>query len=537
MTNGISFSPECLAVVFAAWGLWATVTTIVIGIMLIGAALIFARALKNAAVPNEEGDEGDMGLLGITKPLAEVQPAPVLEPVVRMAAAVAPEPEPLIPVEIIPKVESAPLPVTDAITVSAAEPVTGEQEKVITDELPAIEVANVSQESLIAQQIAREIAERRARLSAPEERPVTQIVAPVRQTGELTPPPAPPERVEVSSATARIDSHTAKLQPKPVLSEQLPPSNRKLRPPTPSTREIPQSAPNVAVAAPVAVSAAPVRSETGDVSDRLIPVEQFPRITTPLTEAVGPRRSAQPIEKVPNFLAEDGGIENIGYERRRLFLGMAVVLVLFAVVFSIFNASLRTKIYGATFGERLAAIPRAIGFEGTPPPPLPAKLVEIKEFAAFYKPSDKKDVRTVVKTGVVKNIGPVKLEGLRVEIEMFPREPNQPLELRTIFLVPAVLEPNQEGNFKLEFYDNQVSRISIKRVLGSEKDAQGNEVVKELKGDQKMGMEASPEAPKDKEEDARKKSASDKAAEKRMQQAFPDETVSGGKTVHKKGKK
>lgn len=525
MTHGISFSPEHLAVVFAAWGLWATVTSIVIGIMLVGAVFIFARALKNAAVPNEEADEGDMGLLGITRPLAEVQAPAVLDQVVSMPAAVAPEPEPLIPVEIIPKVERAPLPVTEAVSGSFAESVTGEQEKVITDELPAIETANVSQESLIAQQIAREIAERRARLSAPEDRPVTQFVAPARNTGELTPPPAlEPEKVEASSATARIDSRTAQFQPKPVLTEQLPPSHRKLKPPTPSTREIPQSAPNVAVAAPVAFSpVAAARVETGDVSDRLIPVEQFPRVTTPLTEAVGPRRLAQPLEKVPNFLAEDGGIENIGYERRRLFIGMFVVLILFGVLYSVMNAAVRNKVYGP-FAERLAVIPRAIGFEGTPPPPLPAKLVEIREYAVFYKPSDKKDVRLVVVSGVVKNIGPITLEGLRAEIELTARQPGQPPELRTIFLSPQILEPGQEATYKLEVTDDRVIRTVVKRILASEKDATGAEITKELKDNRVMGYTTSPDAPKEKEAETQKKSAADKAAEKRMQQAFPQPT-------------
>lgn len=525
MTNGISFSPDRLPVVFAAWGLWATTITIVIGIMLIGAAFIFARALRNAAVPNEEGDEGDMGLLGITKPLAEVQAPAALEQVVRMPAAVAPEPEPLIPVEIIPKVESGPLPVTEAITGSQVESVTGEQERVITDELPAIETANVSQDSLIAQQIAREIAERRARLSAPEDRPVTQFVAPARNTGELAPPPASePERVEAPSATARIDSRTAQLPPKPVLTEQLPPSNRKLKPPTPSTREIPHSAPNVAVAVPVALAqAAAARVETGDVSDRLIPVEQFPRITTPLTEAVGPRRPMQPMDSVPTFLAEDGGIENIGYERRRLLIGMFVVLVLSGAIYSVMSAPVRNKVYGP-FAERLATIPRAIGFEGTPPPPLPPKLVEIREYAVFYKPSEKKDVRIVVVSGVVKNIGPIKLEGLRAEIELTARQPGQPPELRTIFLTPQILEPGQEAAYKLEFTDDQVIRTVVKRILASEKDAKGAEITKELKDNRIMGYTTSPDAPKEKEAETQKKSAADKAAEKRMQQAFPQPT-------------
>lgn len=534
MTNGISFSPEHLSVVFAAWGLWATVTTIVIGIMLIGAAFIFVRALKNAAVPNEEGDEGDMGLLGITKPLAEI-PAPVaLEPVVSIPATVAPEPEPLIPVEIIPRVESAPLPVTEAVSGSFAEPVTGEQDRVITDELPAIESANVSQESLIAQQIAREIAERRARLSAPEDRPVTQFVTPARNTGELTPPPAPePEKVEVSSATARIDSRTAQLQAKPVLTEQLPPSNRKLKPPTPSTREIPQSAPNIAVAAPVALGqVVAARVETGDVSDRLIPVEQFPRITTPLTEAVGPRRPAQPVDSVPTFLAEDGGIENIGYERRRLFIGMFVVLLLFGVLYSVMNAAVRNKVYGP-FAERLAVIPRAIGFEGTPPPPLPAKLAEISEYAIYYKPSEKKDVRIVVVSGVVKNIGPVKLEGLRAEIELTARQPGQPPELRTIFLNPQVLEPGKEGTYKLEVTDDQVVRTVVKRILASEKDAKGADITKELKDERKSGYTSAPDAPKEKEAETQKKSAAEKAAEKRMQKAFPQPTEKESKPFNR----
>lgn len=524
MTHGISFSPERLPVVFAAWGLWATVISIVIGIMLIGAAFIFLRALKNAAVPNEEADEGDMGLLGITRPLADVQAPTVLDQVVSMPAAIAPEPEPLIPVEIIPKVESAPLPVTEAVSGSFAESVTGEQEKVITDELPAIDTASVSQESLIAQQIAREIAERRARLSAPDDRAATRFVVPARHTGELVPPPPEPPPVEIPSATARIDSRTAQLPPKPVLTEQLPPSNRKLKPPTPSTREIPQSAPKVAVAAPVAFAqVAAARVETGDVSDRLLPVEQFPRITTPLTEAVGPRRPAQPMESVPAFLAEDGGIENIGYERRRLFIGMFVVLILFGVLYSIMNAAVRNKVYGP-FAERLAVIPRAIGFEGTPPPPLPPKLVEIREYAVFYKPSEKKDVRIVVVSGIVKNIGPIKLEGLRAEIELTARQPGQPPELRTIFLAPQILEPGQEATYKLEVTDDKVIRTVVKRILASEKDAKGTEITRELKDDRKPGYTTSPDAPKEKEAETQKKSAADKAAEKRMQQAFPQPT-------------
>jgi hypothetical protein len=353
-----------------------------------------------------------------------------------------------------------------------------------------------------------------------EDRGITHLVAPAQPTGALERPATEPETVEVSSTTERLDSRTSPLPPKPVLTEQLPPSNRKLKPPAP-TREIPQSAPRVAVAAPVApVAVAPaLRVETGDVSDVLIPVEQFPRVTTPLTDAIGPRKNGPVEARVPTFLAEDGGLENIGYERKRLFLGMFIVLVLFGVLYTTFNAQVRNKL-PAAIADRLAVIPRALGYEQAPPPPLPPKLVQIQEYDVFYTPSDKKDVRTVTISGLVKNTSSSKLDDLRAEIEVIPRQPDTPPELRTIFLNPKTLEPNGEATYKLELTDEKVMRTVLRRIVSIEKDANGKETVREIKAERKPGTIRSPEAPK---EDDKKKGAANQAAEKKIKQAFPEQ--------------
>ncbi len=171
----------------------------------------------------------------------------------------------------------------------------------------------------------------------------------------------------------------------------------------------------------------------------------------------------------PRFLADD---RPTGIRREAAWLGVS--LVVYAIVLGglvvVFFPTVRNWLLPPTWAERVAAIPRGLGLESPPPPPLPAKQVEVRQYANTYSSAPKgaggKTVRMVTIAGLVKNITNETLYDLRVEIELYPREPEgAPPERRTLYLVPNLLGPQQEGRYTLTFADAEYRQSSLKRVV------------------------------------------------------------------------
>ncbi|MGQ9897436.1 MAG: hypothetical protein ACUVR8_07795 [Acidobacteriota bacterium] len=344
--------------------------------------------------------------------------------------------------------------------------------------------------------------------------PTSEVAPPVRSSlppgllaeeirMQLAPSPASPKpdaALPAQSATEPLSSSppsTPKPEatPNPLragLTEQLPVQRKSLHPPalvpkaTPSggaaPREIETVTPSATATAIIAASETTIlgREVTAsaqaslDVSGRaaemssppLLPVQQMPAVSLP--SAPPQAESPAPVAP-PRFLADD---RPTGIRREMRWLGAGLVVYAFLLIglAVIFFPTLRNQLLPPAWAERVAVIPRSLGLESLPVPPPPVKQVEVWQYANAYssapKGSGKKVVRMVTIAGLVKNITNETLYDLRVEIELYPREPEgSPPERRTIYLVPNLLGPQQEGRYTLTVADAEYRQSSLKRIV------------------------------------------------------------------------
>jgi len=313
-----------------------------------------------------------------------------------------------------------------------------------------------------------------------------------RPTGSLLPPPVPPAP----------EPETIPNPPRAGLTERLPVQRKSLRPPaaapkaTPDAAAPPKPAP-VTPATSAATTAVITAAETvalgreakaSAVTDPShpevsapagappappppLPVQQVPAVRPQPPAGTLPPAGSPSASSVapPRFLADD---RPTGIRREAAWLGVS--LVVYAVVLGglvvVFFPTVRHWLLPPAWAERVAAIPRALGLESPPPPPLPVKQVEVRQYANAYSSAPKgaggKVVRMVTIAGLVKNITNETLYELRAEIELYPRQPEgAPPERRTIYLVPNRLEPQQEGRYTLTVADAEYRQSSLKRIV------------------------------------------------------------------------
>ncbi len=526
--------------------LWfiAGVTLVVFFVLL--ALVLLWLAWKSLRAASDQRDIGDDGLLGLvsseappTPALAAeasvstplpvppvtppIPPAPVTEPVAPSPAphaAPAPTPpgavtediaaywsenppsaaatsspvphaEPVLPVEIRPKVTAEPVaPVRPALpeVKLRAEAIPPDPDAATTPPTPVpVAGASTSEPSstpsgLLAEDIRAQLAHSPA---PPPASPKTTGPLGSRPTGSLLPPPVPPAP----------KPETIPNPPRAGLTERLPVQRKSLRPPAAAPKATPdEAAPQkpapVTPAASAATTTVIAAAETvtlsreardAAVTDQSRPDASVPAVAPPApppplpvqqVPAVRPQPTGSPSASSvapPRFLADD---RPTGIRREVAWLGVS--LVVYAVVLGglvvVFFPTVRNWLLPPAWAERVAAIPRALGLESPPPPPLPVKQVEVRQYANTYFSAPKgaggKSVRMVTIAGLVKNITNETLYDLRVEIELYPRAPEgAPPERRTLYLVPNLLGPQQEGRYTLTVADAEYRQSSLKRVV------------------------------------------------------------------------
>jgi hypothetical protein len=523
-----AFPPAFVAPLAAVW-IWASLLSVGAFFLLAFAVIAIRRAVRSSRELPEDDASGP-GLLGITETGGAARgviappPAPMI-PVVQTPIIEPPAPEPLIPVESFAQVHADKILETGSLAPDRRRAAALEPESPVfeTDELEesphrsaapdaaAVVASAHAPEALIAQQIAREIAERRARLAASADEfggdasrasdgaPLKIDEADVEDSAaahaarlssspsRLTAPAASPVG---DVATNALSAKTSPATLKSPFTEQLPSSERKKLTPPVSSVATPAVAPppvepvveRVVAETPVVV---PLTERFAPVAppEDLIPVEQFPAVTTPMTDPLPAAKTSRrrPDASVPSFLGDGPkpSVTEIGFERNRILVGMGVVGLLFTLT-AVIISPLRQKLPVA-IAEPLAVIPRKLGLEETPPPPNPPKQVRVQEYQIGFKPGPKKEVRVVVVSGVVKNISSEKLTDLRAELQLLPRKADiSAPELRVIYLTPPNLEPNQEGKYEIEVMDDQYRSTSFKRILAADGKEIPMETVKEL---------------------------------------------------------
>lgn len=306
-------------------------------------------------------------------------------------------------------------------------------------------------------------------------------------TGPLSPPPSVPEPKTIPNP------------PHAGLTEQLPVQRKSLRPPTAAPKTPPKDDPTQREAAPVMPSASAITTaviataettvlnredRASAIAERtdaepLAPVVRPPMLPLPVQQipAIQPRPPWSPAEMPPppssvappRFLADD---RPTGIRREVAWLGVALVTfsIVFAGVVVVFLPNVRNRLLPPTLAERVATIPRGLGLESPPPPPPVVKQVEVRQYANTYssvpKGASGKITRLVTIAGLVKNITNETLYDLRAEIELYPRTPEgAPPERRTIYLVPNLLGPQQEGRYTLTVADAEYRQSSLKRIV------------------------------------------------------------------------
>jgi hypothetical protein len=523
-----AFPPAFVAPLAAVW-IWASLLSVGAFFLLAFAVIAIRRAVRSSRELPEDDASGP-GLLGITETggaargVVAPPPAPVI-PVVQTPIIEPPAPEPLIPVESFAQVHADKILETGSLSPDHRRAAALEPESAVleTDELEesphrsaapdaaAVVASAHAPEALIAQQIAREIAERRARLAASADEfggdasrasdgaPLEIDEADVEDSAashaarlssspsRLTAPAASPVG---DVATNALSAKTSPATLKSPFTEQLPSSERKkLAPPVPSVATPAVAPPPVEPVVERVVAETPVvvplteRFAPVAPPEELIPVEQFPAVTTPMTDPLpaaktSRRRTDAP---VPSFLGDGPkpSVTEIGFERNRILVGMGVVGLLFTLT-AVIISPLRQKLPVA-IAEPLAVIPRKLGLEDAPPPLNPPKRVRVQEYQIGFKPGPKKEVRIVVVSGVVKNISSEKLTDLRAELQLLPRKADiSAPETRFIYLTPPNLEPNQEGKYEIEVMDDQYRSTSFKRIVSADGKEIPTETVKEL---------------------------------------------------------
>ncbi|WP_058867085.1 hypothetical protein [Chloracidobacterium thermophilum] len=404
---------------------------------------------------------------------------------------------PVLPVEIRPRVTSdqlgrppAPAPEVGLHSEAAALP---DPDAATTPLMPApVAGASTAEPSstppgLLAEDIRAQLAQSPA---PPPASPKTTGPLGGRPTGSLLPPPSPPVP----------EPDTIPNPPRAGLTERLPVQRKSLRPPAAAPKAMPQdeaathepapvtpatSAATTAVIAAAETMALKREARASAVTDPSHPEASAPAVVPPApppplpvqqVPAVRPQPVRPPAGSPsassvapPRFLADD---RPTGIRREAAWLGVS--LVVYAVVLGglvvVFFPTVRNWLLPPTWAERLAAIPRAMGLESPPPPPLPVKQVEVRQYANAYSSAPKgaggKVVRMVTIAGLVKNITNETLYELRAEIELYPRQPEgAPPERRTIYLVPNRLEPQQEGRYTLTVADAEYRQSSLKRIV------------------------------------------------------------------------
>lgn len=464
------------------WRLVGGVALAVVFMLLAGALLWLAfRRLQSAPDGRDVGDDGLLGLvadpLAPSQPAADAarEPAPAATPATVVAAAPETPPERGLPVEVRPRVTAEDLPALTTVADWPSPKADAEAPSAAATPLAADAPPPAAANRLVSPEAAPASNPPTAALSAPATaalpspsaatNPLAQDIqerlarSPRRaETAPLVAPPASPpvEGARPSATTqgrAPVEARTADLR-EARLTERLPAQRKALRPPQP-----PPAAPAGSPAPPPVPAAAPPVA-----SPEPLPVQVMPRVAPP------PPRPAAEVAP-PRFLGDD---RPTGIGREAVWLG--VMLALFVVVLGslvvVFFPAARHRVLPPSWAERVAAIPRGLGLEA-PPPAVPVKLVEVRQYANTYSSAPKgatgKIVRTVTIAGLVKNITNEKLYDLRAEIELYPRTPDgAPPERRIIYLTPSLLEPGQEGRYTLTVADADYRQSSLKRIVSGD---------------------------------------------------------------------
>lgn len=453
-------------------------------------------------------------------PITDEIPIPKIQPALNQS----PQPVSLSEAETMPAsaepmayVPTAPVPVgfhnLPTTTADMAAPVTEPlsagyttgslEEDIETTEENVIEMQPRAPNSLLAQQIAQQIAERRAKLTgqevvasptvnlekstsrATEGLKVESETQPLMSPGPMVFPPEPPVSPKAAPGVPQLEKLPS-AAPRKLLDipERLPSNARKtLQPPptAPISQPRPTAPPSTPLPAPIAqaisapsqnLAAAPAEASyvTSGMSPTLpapMPPPMSP--TLPMTAPIANGRNGAPVEvRPPTFLNSEElyGRSDIKEERSGAIRVIIATVILFGLVVLIFNPTVRNKVLPAPAAATLQKIPIKLGFEPPPPPPVPPTLLEFHQFAPGLKPTAVKEVNTVVVGGTVKNISSAPLRNIRAEIQLVKRTTEDtPPEIRQIGVVPVELMPGAEGRYVLEFLNKDYQSWKLTRLV------------------------------------------------------------------------
>lgn len=450
-------------------------------------------------------------------PITDEIPIPKIQPVLNQS----PQPVSLSEAETMPAsaepmayVPTAPVPVgfhnLPTTTADMATPLTEPlsagyttgslEEDVETTEENVIEVQPRAPNSLLAQQIAQQIAERRAKLAGQEvgasptvnlEKSTSRATEGLKIESETQPLMShgpivfPPESPLPSTAPPKLEKLPS-ASPRKLLDlpERLPSNARKtLQPPptAPISQPRPTAPQSTPLPAPIAqalsapsqnLAAAPAEASyvTSGMSPTLpapMPPPMSP--TLPMTAPIANGRNGAPVDvRPPTFLNSEElyGRSNIKEERRWAMYILLWVVGLVGIGLVVFHPPIRNTLLPANVAAMVQKIPILLKRESPPPPPVPPTLLEFHQFAPGLKPTAVKEVNTVVVGGTVKNISSAPLRNIRAEIQLVKRTTEDtPPEIRQIGVVPVELMPGAEGRYILEFLNKDYQSWKLNRLV------------------------------------------------------------------------
>lgn len=376
------------------------------------------------------------------------------------------------------------------------------EEDVETTEENVIEVQPRAPNSLLAQQIAQQIAERRAKLAgqegsasstvnlekstsrATEGLKVESETQPLMSPGPIVFPPDPPVSPKAAPGAPPQLEKLPSAAPRKLLEipERLPSNARKTlqppptspisqpRPTEPQSTSLPAHIAQAMASSPNLAPAPPEPAYVGSSLSPTLPAPHPPMAATlPLTARITNGHGTVSDEVLPpSFLDSEAryGSGDIKDERRwaiYLVVGFVSLLVIGVVVFF---PSVRNTVLPPKVAAMVQKIPIWLEREAPPPPPVPPTLLEIHQFAPGLKPTAVKEVTTVIIGGTVKNISSTPLRNIRAEIRLVKRGTEEtPPEIRQIGVVPVELMPGAEGRYVLEFLNKDYQSWRFNRLV------------------------------------------------------------------------
>lgn len=386
---------------------------------------------------------------------------------------------------------------------SAGYPTGPLEEDVETTEENVIEVQPRAHGSLLAQQIAQQIAERRAKLTgqevgasptvnlekstsrATEGLKVESETQPLMSPGPIVFPPEPPISPKAAPGAPPQLEKLPSSAPRKLLEipERLPSNARKtLQPPPTSPISQPRPTEPQSTSLPAQIAQAmsassqnlaPAPPEPAYVGSPLSPTLPAPHppmaATLPLTARISNGHGTVSDEVLPpSFLDSEAryGSGDIKDERRWAIYLVLGFISLSGIGLVVFFPSVRNRVLPAKVAAMVQKIPIWLEREAPPPPPVPPTLLEIHQFEPGLKPTAVKEVTTVIIGGTVKNISSAPLRNIRAEIRLVKRSTEEtPPEIRQIGVVPVDLMPGAEGRYVLEFLNKDYQSWRFNRLV------------------------------------------------------------------------